>query len=188
MTARRLARPRAVFYARPMLTVIIETLDSEAPLARTLASLVSGAVEGVVREVIVADFGSSDATHRVADHAGCRFMQGGDLGAAIRAAKGEWLFFVEPGARLMEGWMEPVLAHTARTTGPARLSVARGVRVPLLQRVFPATKAAAAHGVILTKRQAIALSRPGQRACDLARGLAMRQLRAEILPAGEGSG
>lgn len=165
-----------------MITVIIETLNSEAPLARTLATLVGGAVEGMVREVIVLDGGSSDATHRVAEHAGCHWIAGGDLGAAIRKAKGEWLMFVEPGARLVEGWMEPVLAHTSALTGPARLSPARGLRVPLMKRVFPA-KAAAEHGVIVTKRQATALFRPGQRAYDLARGLAMRQLRGEIVPA-----
>jgi hypothetical protein len=165
-----------------MITVIIETADSEAQLARTLASLVPGAVEGVVREVIVLDRGSKDATFKVAEHAGCRWLGDGDLSAAIGTAKAEWLMFVPPGARLVAGWMEPVAAHTARATGPARLSAARGTRIPLMRRVFP-MKAAAEHGVIVTKRQAAALCRPGYRVHDLTRGLAMRQLRAEILPA-----
>ena len=38
-----------------MLSVLIETRDEEERLARTLASLVGAAVEGVVREVIVCD-------------------------------------------------------------------------------------------------------------------------------------
>ncbi len=166
-----------------MLSVIIETMNSEEPLARTLSSLVGGAVEGVVREVIVLDCGSADATHKVAEHAGCVWMNGGDLSAAIRRAKGAWLLFVEPGARLVEGWMEPVVDHVSKATGPARMSPARGVRTPFLGRLFP-QKEAARHGVLVTKRQASALVRPGQRVHDLARGLAVRQLRSEMIPAG----
>ena len=49
-----------------MLSVIIATKDSERPLVLTLAALVPGAMAGIVREVIVADAGSGDATARVA--------------------------------------------------------------------------------------------------------------------------
>jgi glycosyltransferase involved in cell wall biosynthesis len=59
-----------------MLSVVIETNNDEDALARTLASLVSAAVEGVVREVIVCDRGSTDRTHLVAEHAGCPFSPG----------------------------------------------------------------------------------------------------------------
>ncbi|MDP3898731.1 MAG: glycosyltransferase, partial [Mesorhizobium sp.] len=52
-----------------MLTVVIETRNEEEALARTLASLVGGSVEGVVREVMVHDRGSTDHTVLVADHA-----------------------------------------------------------------------------------------------------------------------
>src|SRR5690606_15838389 len=43
-----------------MLTVLIETKDHEEALARTLASLVGAAVEGIVRDVLVCDLGSVD--------------------------------------------------------------------------------------------------------------------------------
>ena len=43
-----------------MISVIIPTLNSEIVLAHTLAALVPAAAEGVVREVIVVDGGSSD--------------------------------------------------------------------------------------------------------------------------------
>ena len=59
-----------------MISVLIETKDGEEGLARTLATLVGGAVEGVVREVIVCDKGSTDHTHSVAEHAGCVFLAG----------------------------------------------------------------------------------------------------------------
>ncbi|TIU04590.1 MAG: glycosyl transferase family 2, partial [Mesorhizobium sp.] len=48
-----------------MLSVLIQTLNDEERLARTLASLIGGAVEGVVRDVVVCDGGSTDQTHRV---------------------------------------------------------------------------------------------------------------------------
>ena len=57
-----------------MLSAIIATHESERALVPTLAALVPGAMAGLVREVIVADGGSRDATAEVADVAGCRFM------------------------------------------------------------------------------------------------------------------
>ena len=57
-----------------MLSVIIATRESERPLVRTLAALVPGAAAGVVREVIVADGQSRDATVEVADIAGCQVL------------------------------------------------------------------------------------------------------------------
>ncbi|TIT31983.1 MAG: glycosyltransferase, partial [Mesorhizobium sp.] len=60
-----------------MLSVLIQTLNDEERLARTLASLIGGAVEGVVRDVVVCDGGSTDQTHRVAEHAGCLYVASG---------------------------------------------------------------------------------------------------------------
>ena len=57
-----------------MLSVVIATHDSERALLPTLAALVAGAAAGVVREVIVADAGSRDATAAIADAAGCRVL------------------------------------------------------------------------------------------------------------------
>lgn len=165
-----------------MLTVLIETRDDEEGLARTLASLVSGAVEGVVRDVIVCDRGSTDQTHKVAEHAGCRYIAGGGVAAGISQAKGEWLLLLEPGARLAEGWTDSVLAHTAKMTMPARFSRSRSTRTPFLARVFsPPT--ALAEGLVITRRQATALSKNAASAEALARGLATRRLDGEILVA-----
>ena len=57
-----------------MISVVIPTHESERLLAHTLAALVPGALDGVLREVIVADAGSKDGTAKVADVAGCRFL------------------------------------------------------------------------------------------------------------------
>ena len=68
-----------------MLSVIIPTLNCERALALTLAMLVPGAVSGMVREVVLADGGSTDATLEVADAAGCSVLT--SVGAAWGTAE-----------------------------------------------------------------------------------------------------
>jgi glycosyltransferase involved in cell wall biosynthesis len=93
-----------------MITVVIPTLNSERVLVPVLAALVPGSAAGLVREVILADGGSTDETEKVADVAGCDFRETPhDLGARLRAAaqsaRGSWLMFLDPAAVLQEGWM-----------------------------------------------------------------------------------
>jgi glycosyltransferase involved in cell wall biosynthesis len=94
-----------------MLSVLIATHDSERALLPTLSALVSGAAAGVVREVIVADAGSADATAAIADAAGCRLLssplpRGARLKAAAQAARASWLMFLPPGAVLDATWVD----------------------------------------------------------------------------------
>ena len=96
-----------------MLTVIIPTHNSERALVPTLAMLVPGALTGTVREVIVADDGSTDATADVVDIAGCDIVvSNGPLAARLKAAaanaRGTWLLFLRPGAVLDAAWLEEV--------------------------------------------------------------------------------
>lgn len=164
-----------------MLSVLIETRNDEEGLARTLASLVPAVVEGVVREVIVCDRGSSDQTHRVAEHAGCSFLASGGVAAGIRQAKSEWLMLLEPGARLSGDWTEGVADHTGRVTSAARFSRSRAARRPFLSRLF-SPRRALEEGLVITRRQAAALAGSAADAEALARGLASRRLDGEILP------
>ena len=143
-----------------MLSVLIETRNDEEGLARTLASLVGGAVEGVVREVIVCDHGSTDQTHRVADHAGCHFIAEGGIAAGIRQAKGDWLLLLEPGARLVEGWIEGVVAPHRAADDAGALFARQDGRAPFLSRVFSGNRALA-EGLVITKSQAAALVAQG---------------------------
>jgi glycosyltransferase involved in cell wall biosynthesis len=94
-----------------MLSVVIATENAERNLVPTLAALVPGATAGIVREVIVADAGSSDATAMIADAAGCRVdVLPGPLGARLRQAaanaRAEWLLFLQPGAVPDLTWVE----------------------------------------------------------------------------------
>ena len=92
-----------------MLSVVIPTRNNERALVPTLAMLVPGVMASVVREVIVADGGSSDATQEVADFAGCTLLAsdaplGTRLSAAAAAARAPWLMFLRPGAVLDATW------------------------------------------------------------------------------------
>jgi glycosyltransferase involved in cell wall biosynthesis len=168
-----------------MLSVLIETRNDEEGLARTLASLVGAVVEGAVRDVVVCDLGSTDQTRYVAEQAGCNLVTAGGIAAGIAAAKGDWLLVIEPGARLVDGWTDPVAVHLNKSTMPARLSRSRSERIPFLARVFSANRSLA-HGLIVTKRQASSLAKHARGAEALARGLATKTLSAEILPAKRG--
>ncbi|MER2534406.1 MAG: glycosyltransferase family 2 protein [Rhizobiaceae bacterium] len=166
-----------------MLTVLIETLNDEETLPLTLASLIPAVIEGVVREVIVCDRGSTDRTDHVAEHAGCGYLASGGLAAGARAAKGEWLVVMEPGARLVEGWMDGVLAHISAGPLPARFGRARDEAQPLLSRLF-ARRRPLAEGLLIPKGQALALLRGHADAHGLARAAAAKRLSgARIRPA-----
>jgi hypothetical protein len=94
-----------------MLSVVIATHDSERALLPTLAALVQGAAAGIVREVIVADAGSRDATAAVADGAGCHVLvsaegRGARLKAAAASARAPWLLFLRPGVVLDATWVD----------------------------------------------------------------------------------
>lgn len=111
-----------------MLSVIIPTQNSERVLVPTLAMLVSGAMSGVVREVLIADGGSSDATLEIADVAGCTVIASAALlaarlKAAAAAARSPWLMFLRAGTVLDATWLE----ETARFIEETELSGDAGI-------------------------------------------------------------
>ncbi len=112
-----------------MISVIIATLDCEFALARTLAALVPGAVDGLVSEAIVADGGSHDGAAIVADAAGCVFMTAeGPLGRRLKAAtakaRAPFLLFLRPGVVLDAGWIGEARRFVERSS-PERAAVFR---------------------------------------------------------------
>jgi glycosyltransferase involved in cell wall biosynthesis len=165
-----------------MLTVLFETRNSENALAQSLSRLVSGSLAGVVLDVIIVDQGSTDQTRLVAEHAGCRFVDDGDLGQAIQKARGQWLLFLEPGARVEAGWVETAVDHMSASASPACFARSSAARLPFLQRL-KWRSTGLANGLLISKRQATALHKKGKGADALARGLAMRTLKGTILPA-----
>jgi glycosyltransferase involved in cell wall biosynthesis len=118
-----------------MLSVVIGTFNQERSLVPTLSSLVEGAAAGAVREVIVADGGSTDATSAVADVAGCEFfVETGPLSQRLRLAGGRarapWLMFVRPGVVLSHGWVD----ECARFQERAEMQNAMSERTAVFRR------------------------------------------------------
>ena len=101
-----------------MISVVIPTLNAAATLGATLAALVPAAMEGLVREVVVADGGSTDATLAVAEDAGAELVTGAkgrgpQLAAGCAAAKGPWLLVLHADTRPERGWETPARRHIA---------------------------------------------------------------------------
>jgi glycosyltransferase involved in cell wall biosynthesis len=156
-----------------MLTVIIPTMNSERALVPTLAMLVPGAINATVRDVIIADGGSTDATAEVADLAGCALMAShaplaARLRSAAAAARAPWLMFLRAGTVLEASWLE----ETTRTIEDA---VARG--------------AGASHAAVFRRAprtrspfgQIVALAESALRAPHPDQGLIISRLRYDAL-------
>ena len=101
-----------------MITVIVPAHDSADALAGLLAALVPAAVDGLVREVIVADGDSDAATAALCEDAGATLLRG-SIAAAAAIAKGNWLLIVTPDMRFPSRWIEIVADHSSRATRPA---------------------------------------------------------------------
>jgi glycosyltransferase involved in cell wall biosynthesis len=102
-----------------MITVVIPTLNAERKLPRCFDSLIAAAVRGVVREVIIADGGSSDSTLAIADAAGAHVEQApkdrsARLIAGAAAARSDWLLFLYPETALEPGWENEVESFIAQ--------------------------------------------------------------------------
>jgi rSAM/selenodomain-associated transferase 2 len=98
-----------------VISVIIPTLNAAPYLPRALAPLVGPAMEGLVKQVVVADGGSDDATLAIAEEAGCVIAPGPigrakQLRAGVEAANGRWLLFLHADTELAEGWAAEALA------------------------------------------------------------------------------
>jgi rSAM/selenodomain-associated transferase 2 len=98
-----------------MISVVIPTLNAESVLAPALAALVPAAVSGMVREAVISDGGSADATAVIADAAGAVFLTGGrgrgvQLRAGADAAKSAWLLFLHADTVLDAEWERDALS------------------------------------------------------------------------------
>jgi glycosyltransferase involved in cell wall biosynthesis len=107
-----------------MISVVIATHNDAQTLGQTLASLVPAAVDGLVREVILADAGSTDETLAIAEDAGASVVPcDGPVEARLLqgclAARSDWLLILEASAPAPQGWEGAAGRHIERHAGQA---------------------------------------------------------------------
>lgn len=151
-----------------MLSVIIDAGAAEDRLAGLLAVLTPAAVEGLVREVLVAGPAWSelvaDQVDALCDDTGAELA--GDLGQAIAWAKSDLLLVLPVAIRFRNGWVERLGDHL-RDGG--REAVLSGEKPPGLFARRP-------YGVIVGKAEAAALVEPDLKALRGKLGARARRL------------
>ncbi|MDQ1185206.1 glycosyltransferase family A protein [Agrobacterium larrymoorei] len=165
-----------------MLTVIMECHNNEPALAHTLSALVTGAVKGLISDVIILDHASQDGSARVAEAAGCRFHQSWKIDDVIQSIRGDWILLIEPGSRPQGGWIEDILEYMALNERPAQFSPSRYYKKPFLERMLrrgPPLE----FGLLLRKRDAIELAKSGLPLKEFSKTQKPLRLTAELVPA-----
>lgn len=98
------------------LSVVIPTLNAASALPATSQALLSGATEGLIRELVITDGGSTDGTRRVAADLGAVWVEGpagrgGQIARGIEATSADWLLILHADTHLSDGWTEAARAH-----------------------------------------------------------------------------
>lgn len=101
---------------RAAVSVVIPTRNAAADLPACLPSLMEGLQASVIRELVLSDGGSTDATQRIGEDIGAVWItgpasRGGQLRRGAAAAAGDWLLFLHADTTLPDGWSDQVLSH-----------------------------------------------------------------------------
>ncbi|MVO16103.1 TIGR04283 family arsenosugar biosynthesis glycosyltransferase [Parasedimentitalea huanghaiensis] len=107
---------------RAEISIVIPTLNAEEELPACLETLMEGLAAGLIRELVVSDGGSKDATVQVAEAAGARVItgdasRGGQLQRGCIAARGNWLLVLHADTQLVAGWSSVVARHLDQGQG-----------------------------------------------------------------------
>ena len=166
-----------------MLSVIMECRNQEQLIAQSLASLVTGSVQGLVSDVILLDHGSSDGTAALADAVGCRHVENFDLQEVLKSARGQWILVIEPGARIMQtSWTEEIPEFIGLNLGPARFSPSPYHEMPIWKRFFM-RRNPLENGLLISKEHALRGASFGLTLSEIAKTSQTRKLLAQMVPA-----
>ncbi len=104
-----------------VLSIVIPTLNAERQLPSSVACLMEGLDSGLVRELVVSDGGSQDATQSIAEELGATFVagnsgRGGQLLRGAAAARAGWLLFLHADTHLAAGWAAVAQEHIQTST------------------------------------------------------------------------
>ncbi len=116
-----------------MISIIIPTRNAESSLGDTLTALIPAVVEGIVREVIIVDGGSTDHTVQIADAFGATVVKsepgrGQQLIGGALLARGPWLMFLHGDTVMEPGWERDVthfMEQVDRDKIPAKAAALR---------------------------------------------------------------
>ncbi len=111
------------------ISVLIPTLNAEKTLPISLQALMEGLTAGLIRELIISDGGSTDATCRIADDVGATLVtgpasRGGQLKRGADIAKGRWLLVLHADTELEKGWSREVSDYLEAEDSPAYFKLA----------------------------------------------------------------
>lgn len=98
------------------ISVVIPTRDDAERIAPCLSALTEGLAEGLIRDLVITDGGSTDDIAEVADAVGAGFVtgapgRGGQLRRGAEATQGDWLLFLHADTVLAPGWSAVVRRH-----------------------------------------------------------------------------
>lgn len=117
---------------RAPISVVIPVLNAGDVLAGCAAALMEAVEMGLIRELIVSDGGSNDATRQIAEEIGALWVsgapsRGGQLRRGCAVAKGEWILALHADTQLQAGWSDVAAAHLQRSeAGYFKLAFASG--------------------------------------------------------------
>ena len=138
--------------------------ESAGVLSRTLASLVTAKVEGLLGDVQIAG-PSGEGLRTLANHAGCDLIESDNeadwLAAALQAARGPEVFLLRCGLAPEAGFVEETrdfLASGGNTDRP-RAACLRCVPETFLERLFPGLAPVA--GIVATRELMLRAPRGG---------------------------
>ncbi len=129
-----------------MLTVIVETGEAGDRLPALLAALTSAAVDGLVREVLIAGGGPPELLAVLREETGAELAD--DLGAALAASRSDRLLILPAKIRLRSGWLEALGGHLRGGGGDAVIVGEGGAF------------SGRGYGVLIARGPAVALARP----------------------------
>jgi hypothetical protein len=129
-----------------MLTVVVEAGEASERLPGLLAQLTSAAVDGLVREVVIAGGGPAELLAVLREETGAELA--GDLRAAIGGAKSGRLLVLPASLKLRADWLAALGAHLRGGGGDALLVGEGG---PLSRRGY---------GVLIAREAVSGLAHP----------------------------
>ncbi|MDB5452666.1 MAG: hypothetical protein JWO33_1244 [Caulobacteraceae bacterium] len=109
----RLTWTAAAALLRPMLSVIVDARAAPENLPVLLAALTMGAVDGVVRDVVIAAQETSPLIEALCEETGAEVALGG-LGAAAAQARHERVLVLPAALRPKMNWIATLNDHLAR--------------------------------------------------------------------------